>query len=608
MDNKKQSDFVRRMGRKKYAKGGRVMRKRYDDGGTVLGGPSQTTSPGNTTQGNNLNPLSSVTGGPNSQDSQLLNSVTNPLANIANITQSQFQPTAANLQAGTNANQLNQAYTTAQGGLTAQQNLLNALSAQGGIANQSNVYNQLQGIANGTGPNPALAQLAQTTGQNVAAQGALMAGQRGAASNVGLIARQAAQQGAATQQQAVGQGATLAAQQELNAINSSGNIANEQVQQQGQATSGLNTAAQNEQNILQGANSNLNTANVSSQSNLNNVSGQIAQGNQQATNSLIGGALGGLSGSSILAKGGLVGKDGRKVIAVTIHPNGEIHHYEGGGMVDFQNGGYSSIISAGAPNIGSMASTNEAIQMGSGKQSGSGNAAKKAQGYFQQNQQNPDYNQPSGGYDVLQQSGNLGQGPTAPGSDSGIGSFTSGVSDAAGPAYDEGGEVDLGDAGYTPTDSVSAPNIGSMASTNEAIQTGKSGGSSGSSGIAGIASLAALFAKGGNICKGPHKSHVANYMMKKGGAVPAMVSPGEIYLSPNKVRDVMENGANPLKVGQKIPGKAKVKGDSLKNDTQPMTLEAGGVVLPRHIVKKMSPEKAELFVHRAMARKQAKTE
>ncbi len=87
------------------------------------------------------------------------------------------------------------------------------------LAQQQGTANQLQGIANGTGPNPAQAALNQTTGQNVANQAALMAGQRGASSNVGLMARQAAQQGAATQQQAVGQGATMQAQQELGAIN-----------------------------------------------------------------------------------------------------------------------------------------------------------------------------------------------------------------------------------------------------------------------------------------------------------------------------------------------------------------------------------------------------
>jgi len=83
---------------------------------------------------------------------------------------------------------------------------------------QQGTADQLQGIVQGTGPNPAMAALNQRTGENVANQAALMAGQRGAGANVGMMARQAAQQGGNLQQQAVGQGATMQAQQSLNAL------------------------------------------------------------------------------------------------------------------------------------------------------------------------------------------------------------------------------------------------------------------------------------------------------------------------------------------------------------------------------------------------------
>ncbi len=109
------------------------------------------------------------------------------------------------------------------------------------------------------------------------------------------------------------------------------------------------------------------------------------------------------------------------------------------------------------------------------------------------------------------------------------------------------------------------------------------------------------FASGGRVVEGPHASHVANFlMMAEGGKVPAEVSPGEVYLTPDKVDQVL-GGANPLEVGERIPGKAKVKGDSKKNDTVPRTLEEGGVVVPRS--HSMNEEKAALFVHRAMAKK-----
>ncbi len=98
-------------------------------------------------------------------------------------------------------------------------NLSSALGQQQALARQQQqTAQQYQNIANGVGPNPAQAALNQATGQNVANQAALMAGQRGAGANAGLLARQIAQQGAATQQQAVGQGATLQAQQQLNAL------------------------------------------------------------------------------------------------------------------------------------------------------------------------------------------------------------------------------------------------------------------------------------------------------------------------------------------------------------------------------------------------------
>ncbi len=112
-----------------------------------------------------------------------------------------------------------------------------------------------------------------------------------------------------------------------------------------------------------------------------------------------------------------------------------------------------------------------------------------------------------------------------------------------------------------------------------------------------------MASRGGNVCHGPHKSHVANYLAS-GGRVPAMVSPGEIYLTPQQVARVVQEGVDPARIGEKFKGHAKVKGDSLKNDTIPRNLEEGGVVIDR---KNMGTrEKRELFVHRAIARKKAR--
>jgi hypothetical protein len=132
------------------------------------------------------------------------------------------------------------------GSIQQQQAFLNALQQQNGIGNQSNVFNQQQGLASilgqqamGGGPNPALNQLAQTTGQNTANQAALMASQRGIGNNPGLASRNIAQMGAANQQNAVGQAATMRAQQTLAAQQAlqqqqmmMANLASQQVGQQ----------------------------------------------------------------------------------------------------------------------------------------------------------------------------------------------------------------------------------------------------------------------------------------------------------------------------------------------------------------------------------------
>lgn len=205
--------------------------------------------------------------------------------------------------------QLNSSYAQTQSGLQNQQDFVNALNAQNGLGNQGSVFgqqqglaNQLQGVANGTGPNPALAQLQHATGQNVANQSALMAGQRGSGANAGLMARLAAQQGGNIQQQAVGQGATMQAQQQLAAMQqlqnqqaNMGNLANNQVGQQQTGLNAYNTAALQQQANLYGLQSNANTSNAA-----------IAGGNQRGQQGMFGGMMGGLGS----AMGGMFGGGG----------------------------------------------------------------------------------------------------------------------------------------------------------------------------------------------------------------------------------------------------------------------------------------------------------
>lgn len=473
----------------------------------------------------------------------------NPLLNSS---QNQFQATAAPIQQGTNADQLNQGYTDAIGGLGAQNQFMNQLAGQNGIQNQTDVYNQMQNIAQGRGPNPAQAMLNQATGANVSNQAALMAGQRGSAANAGLIARQAAQTGAGIQQNSAGQGATMQANQSLDAQNQLAGIAQNQVNQQGQAITGYNTAAQNEQNTLQNANTSYNNAQVGMQSNLNNVNGQISQGNQSAKNGMLGGIMNGGSSmlSSFMAKGGEVGS------------------------ANVGTGSYISSNSSSGPSIGSMGTSpdmgvalKDAINTPKKKKSPSEDTVVTATG-----------------------TGNGGVG-------AGSARISSAIFADGGEVSDNVGTANVGSGNYIPSSSGPAPSIGSMAAPPS------DGGGGGGAGIGSLLGLLALAAHGGEV---PHHERLHNYF-SDGGKVPAMVSPGEVYLSPEKVRQVVEEGKNPMKIGQHFKGKAKKKNDSYANDTVPMTLEEGGVVIPRHITThKMSAEKAELFVHRAIARKKAR--
>jgi hypothetical protein len=226
-----------------------------------------------------------------------------------------FQAQGANLQNPVTNAQATGAYDTAQGQLKNIDPFIQALQAQNGIGNQSSVFNQGQQLANqlsqqaqGQGPNPALAQLANSTGQNVGQQAALMAGQRGSGANVGLIARQAGQQGAGIQQNAAGQAAVLRAQQQLAAQGALqqqqgmlGNLASQQVGQQANAINMGNNAAQNEQQILLNGINNQNNSAVNNASQMNSANASVAKENAGMQGKFLGGLGGGLGAAALTA-------------------------------------------------------------------------------------------------------------------------------------------------------------------------------------------------------------------------------------------------------------------------------------------------------------------
>lgn len=192
-----------------------------------------------------------------------------------------------------------------------QQAFVNATGAQNGLQNQSSVFNQLQGVADGTGANPAQAMLNQATGQNVANQAALMASQRGVSANPGMIARQAANQGANLQQQAVGQGATMQANQSLGALSQLGGIAGQQVGQQQNALNSLQNQQANEQQML------LNAA-----SNASQINAGVAAQNQQQKMGILKGVTGAIAKGASMAGGGGGMAEGGVVGAPDVSANG----------------------------------------------------------------------------------------------------------------------------------------------------------------------------------------------------------------------------------------------------------------------------------------------
>lgn len=429
-----------------------------------------------------------------------------------------FDAAGTNVQNPTTSEQALNSYQQANSAIQKQQDFLDALNTQNGIGNQSQVFqqqqalaNQLQGVANGTGPNPALAQLNQATGANVANQAALMAGQRGTSANAGLLARQAAMQGAGIQQQAAGQGATMQAQQQLAAMgqlqgqqaNMAG-LSSAQVGQQAAGIQGYNQQAQSEQQILLNALDQQNKNNVAMQSNMNNANADISKVAADQQGKLLSGQ-GNSAGMAMMADGG----------AVSAPPA-------------------APTVQAAVPN----------------------NPAKSFVGRFLYGTQSP--------------SDSPSQQPM--------------------PAQNSGHQDHLLVQGVKAGLGALFGNSTSSADTSGSAATIPGGGTS----------LGDMVGAGGDSSYGDMISAMG---MAKGGKVPAKVSPGEVYIPPSKTKAAAAK-ENPMSEGKKIPGKAKVKGDSLKNDTVSATLQSGGIVIPRSIVNaKDAPKKAAEFVRAIMAKK-----
>lgn len=214
-----------------------------------------------------------------------------------------------------NAGMANQRYGGVKDSLQQQQDFVNALKGANGVGNQSSVFNQLQGVASGTGANPAQAMLNNQTGQNIAQTSALMGSARGVSQNPGMMARQAGNMGAGIQQNAVGQGAALQAQQSLGALGQMGGIAGQQVGNQMAATQGMTASQQasyqqlldqikSQNQTAAGLQENINTGNTALGTQGNQQLGQLGGGLMNAAGAGMGGDFGKAIGGANLGGGG----------------------------------------------------------------------------------------------------------------------------------------------------------------------------------------------------------------------------------------------------------------------------------------------------------------
>ena len=350
-----------------------------------------------------------------------------------------------------------------------------------GNNNLQATYTQLGNIANGQGPNPAMAQYNQNI-QNVAKQ------QAGAISSVqgispALAARLASQQGSAAMQNAAAQGATMQSEQQLGALGQMGGIAG------------------NQANIAAGL-----------QQNVNNVNSGLAQTTMQGQQGMVGNLFNavGVGGKTAMggASGGMVGKDFAKPMAE-------------GGSVGPQSQFTQFLQSrAGAP-APVMVEPSQNVAPVSGMGAGMGGNLQKKSGIG------------PAGAPVTQ---NTGQGPTM----AAAGQPVSGIP-------------------YSEPDIAQKYGLGFGAAP----------------------------------------------AMARGGTVPALLSPGETYIPPERLGKAA-NSKNPLKEGKKIPGTPKVPGNSYANDVVPAKLKEGGVVIPNNIMQSKDPAQgAKDFIAAIISKRKA---
>lgn len=434
------------------------------------------------------------------------------------------------------------------------------MGAQGTYNNQANLAQQLMAQSQGQGPNPAMDQLNQTTQQNVANQGAMMASQRGASSNPALMARQSAMQGANTQQQAAGQAATMGAQQQLAAEQGAAGVYSSQ-----------GNEALQQQSILQGAQAAQNATLTTGQLGAGGINSQVAAQNSGANAGFFGNLLGGIGGgiaNMSLAHGGMVKK------------------MASGGSV---NSEFATAPSFNAPQLAPKQNN-----MNAGDAAAFQKAIKGGYDYFSKPGAQTDEQAQEGYLDADAQ---LAHGYAAPT----MGPLTSAQSGYADAQSTMGG-TQLPAVGGAAETGVGATSAGEATAAGEGAASDE-----------GLESLASMVARGGRITKNGVQRFddggevndaigIQNDATAAPYTAPTQASPKGL-LSGLLAKGGQIPFSQALLNGGTVPGEAEVKGDSEKNDNQPTLLSPGEEVLPRSVtMAKDAPERAAAFVRHLQQR------
>jgi hypothetical protein len=513
----------------------------------------------------------------------------------------------------TNEQQIMNSYAGVQQNLGGQAGLLQALQQQNGLGNQSQVYGQLQGVANGTGPNPAQAQY-QANIQNIAAQQAgAISSQKGI--SPALANREIAQQGGAAMQNAAAQGQANTAAQQLGAMQQSGQMANTMAANQiGQQNANTGSQLAEQGNVLNAAGA-ANQGAIAMQGNINNINGMLAGQTMGQQNSLMTGALTG-GGSLVMgAKGGMV------------------QRYDDGGDVEsanFSNDSDAATVQAPSDNASIAAPQAPAAK---GKSGGGAGAIAGLAALFADGGPVPTFAPPANYSASIAPMGMTG-GISAPedGPASRFGQFLAGVGSTQGGVVSIPGMQLSNQQPSSMGANKAVSGIGGAfkklfakpAATAKTPQSQQAGGPNfidkGSQGAADQLSTqnqldqagAPVMAPGqvDAVVSGVDTSSPApaapSDEYAKGGKVDALVSPGEVWLTPKKAK-LVAKGKNALSVGERIAGTPKVQGNSYANDTVPKKLEVGGIVIPNSIMQSGNPAQgAHDFVARIMAKRKNK--